>query len=414
MNILALIPYVPNLIRVRPYNLLRYLAGRGHQITLLTLWSDEQELADVTHLKTFCHTVEAFPLPRWRSLGNAAAALPTSTPLQAVYCWQPALYQRLLALLQSKQGSDPFDVVHVEHLRGVRYAAALQQANPILPLVWDSVDCISYLFRQASEVSESVVRRFITRLELNRTARYERKMAGTFRRILVTSRHDQQAFLDLNPQSEQTVTVLPNGVDLDYFRPEPTIPRDPATIVVTGKMSYDANAAMVSHLAHHIMPLVWAARPETRLLIVGKDPTPDIQKLAHNPQIQVTGFVPDLRPYLHQATVAVAPITYGAGIQNKVLEAMACGTAVVASPKAASALDITPGQELLLAEESGEFAAAILSLLNHSQQRANLAQAGCHYVQQQHNWNNIATRLEQIYLSLKNEELGTSTANRSQ
>ncbi|MCL4867448.1 MAG: glycosyltransferase [Anaerolineae bacterium] len=400
MNILALIPYVPNLIRVRPYNLLRYLAARGHDLTLLTLWSDEQDLAQIEHLKTFCYAVEAFPLPRWRSLANAAAALPTYTPLQAVYCWQPALYQRLLALLS---GPHDFKAVHVEHLRGVRYAAALQQALPQTPIVWDSVDCISYLFRQASEVSESMIRRFITRLELNRTARYERKMVGTFCHTLVTSGHDRQAFLELTLQAEQRVTVLPNGVDLDYFYPDPTISRDPATLVVTGKMSYDANAAMVSHLAHHIMPLVWAERPETRLLIVGKDPTPEIQKLAHHPQIQVTGFVPDLRPYLRQATVAVAPITYGAGIQNKVLEAMACGTAVVASPKAASALQITPGQELLLAEESGEFAAAILSLLNHPERRAALEQAGCDYVHHYHNWNNIAAQLEQIYLSVKNE-----------
>lgn len=397
MNILALVPYVPNLIRVRPYNLLRYLAGRGHRITLLTLWANEQELADIEHLKTFCYRVEALSLSKWRSLSNCVIALPSATPLQAVYCWQPALYQQMLQLLHPSNGKQPFDVVHVEHLRGVRYAAALQQALPHTPIVWDSVDCISYLFRQASEVSESITRRLITRLELNRTARYERQLAGLFRRILVTSHHDRQAFLELNPQAEQAVTILPNGVDLDYFQPDPTITRDEATIVVSGKMSYDANAAMATHLVRHIMPQVWVQRPDAKLVIVGKDPKPDVQSLAQHPQVTVTGFVPDLRPYLRQATLAVAPITYGAGIQNKVLEAMACGTPVVASPKAASALRVTSGQELLLAEGADEFAAAILSVLSHPTQHAQLSQAGLHYVQQYHNWNNIAAQLETIY-----------------
>ncbi|MBK9050742.1 MAG: glycosyltransferase [Chloroflexi bacterium] len=401
MNILALIPYVPNLIRVRPYNLLRYLAERGNQITLLTLWTNEQDQADIDHLKTFCHEVQALPLPRWRSLMNSALALPTNKPLQAAYCWQPALYQQLLKVLQPGKGQSPFDVVHVEHLRGVKYAAALRHAFPQVPVVWDSVDCISYLFRQAAEVSESPFRRLITRLELSRTARYEGQLASLFRKVLVTSQHDKQAFLALNPQAEPAVTVLPNGVDLGYFQPDPAVEREPATIVVSGKMSYDANAAMVSHLARNIMPVVWAKRPEARLVIVGKDPTPDVQALAQNPQITVTGFVPDLRPYLRQATLAVAPITYGAGIQNKVLEAMACGTPVVASPKAASALQVTPGQELLLAEEAGEFAAAILSLLNHPTQRTQLGQAGHQYVHHYHNWDVITAQLETIYRSVQ-------------
>lgn len=397
MKILFLIPYVPNLIRVRSYNLLRYLAHRGHQITLLTLWTTPQDLADLEQLRPYCHDIQALSLPRWRSLFNSIMALPTATPLQAVYCWQPDMHQQLFSLFHTSNGHQPFDAVHVEHLRGVRYAAALQAAFPHTPIIWDSVDCISYLFRQASEVSESSFRRLITRLELSRTARYEAHLSGLFRRVLVTSRHDRQAFLDLNPQAEHNITVLPNGVDLDYFQPNPDLSREPATIVVSGKMSYDANAAMVTHLARHIMPQVWAQRPEARLMVVGKDPTPEIQILAQNPQITVTGFVPDLRPYLHKATVAVAPITYGAGIQNKVLEAMACATPVVASPKAASALQVTSGQELLIAEEAGEFVAAILALINNPTQQTRIGQAGLSFVQQNHNWHNITAQLETIY-----------------
>lgn len=95
MNILFIVPYVPNLIRVRPYNLIRHLAAHGHEVTVLTLWSTEAERADAEALKQHCHRVVALPLPRWRSLWNCLRALPTPVPLQAVYCWQPALARRL-------------------------------------------------------------------------------------------------------------------------------------------------------------------------------------------------------------------------------------------------------------------------------------------------------------------------------
>jgi hypothetical protein len=91
MDILFVIPYVPNRIRVRPYNLIRHLTARGHEVTVLTLWSNQQEQADAEALQEHCHRVVALPLPRWRPLWNCLRALPTSTPLQAVYCWQPNL-----------------------------------------------------------------------------------------------------------------------------------------------------------------------------------------------------------------------------------------------------------------------------------------------------------------------------------
>ena len=99
-------------------------------------------------------------------------------------------------------------------------------------------------------------------------------------------------------------------------------------------------------------------------MLVGKDPTPELVNLGKNPAIQVTGTVEDIRPYLHKATMAVTPITYGAGIQNKVLEAMACGLPVVSSPQAVSALTVNPGQDLLVAEDPDEFANAVVSLLD--------------------------------------------------
>ncbi len=191
--------------------------------------------------------------------------------------------------------------------------------------------------------------------------------------------------------------MLPNGVDLDYFTPDENIHRETDTLVVSGKMSYHANVTMVLHLVQNIMPRVWATRPGVKLWIVGKDPTQEIRALSQNPNITVTGTVEDIRPYLRRASVAVSPVIYGVGIQNKVLEAMACGTAVVSTPQAISTLDVQPGQGVLVGQDANQFAEGVLKLLDNPQYRDEVGRAGYQFVLNNHKWSVVAERLEGIY-----------------
>jgi hypothetical protein len=183
LRILFVVPYVPTLIRVRPFNLIRSLHRAGHQITLLTFFSNECERQDANELSAYCIQVVALPLARLRSIWNCLRAVPSITPLQAAYCWQPAGATALESLLR---GDNPaFDIVHVEHLRGVRYALYAQdRKRQNVPVVWDSVDCISLLFRQASSESNSLVSRLLSRLELGRTEKYEGYVSGQFSRAV--------------------------------------------------------------------------------------------------------------------------------------------------------------------------------------------------------------------------------------
>lgn len=408
MNILFIVPYVPNLIRVRPYNFIRYLVKRGHDITVATLWANEADLADIKQLESEGVQVEAVYLSPWRSIANSVQTLPSNKPLQSQFCWQPELAERINSLCWSENGRSPFDVVHIEHIRGACYGLSLksslvsQNSNQRPPLIWDSVDCISFLFEQAAQQSKSLKGRLMTRFELSRTKKYEAFLATKFDRVLLTSPHDREAYLGLMPseqvdQYQSRMTVLPNGVDLDYFCPDPTTTREPATLVVSGKMSYHANVTMVVNLVQDVMPLVWQKRPDIKLQIVGKDPAKNIRDMAEHHQIVVTGTVADIRPYLRQATVAVAPVTYGAGIQNKVLEAMACGTPVVASPQAVSALNVDVGHDLFIGSEPVQIADLILTLVNDPILCNKVGENGYHYVTQQHNWEIIAQNLEYFY-----------------
>jgi len=397
MEILFIVPYVPNLIRVRSYNLIRGLSARGHRLTVLTVWTDEREREEVERLRHYCSSVQAVYLPAWRSWLNCLQSLPGTIPLQAMYSWQP----ELMAYIAGAEFKA--DVVHIEHLRGAPYGlylkSQLAKAGRRIPVIWDSVDCISLLFRQAAGRSTKPFSRWITRFELSRTEQYEGWLLGQFDQVLVTSLADKEALLSLLPPEQEfsSISILPNGVDLDYFGSDSDGVREAATLVISGKMSYHANVTMLMYFVHEILPLIQARRPDVKLCVVGKDPPREVRALAQNPSIFVTGSVPDIRPYLRRATVAVAPLTYGAGIQNKVLEAMACATPVVSTPQAVSALGVLPGRDVLVAREPEAFAEAVLDLLESPQRQRQVGEAGRRYVETHQPWAAIAAQLEEVY-----------------
>jgi glycosyltransferase involved in cell wall biosynthesis len=287
----------------------------------------------------------------------------------------------------------------VEHLRGSTYGVFVKSQCASMPVIWDSVDCISYLFEQASTHSKSGFGKFMTRFELDRTRLMEGKLIGEFDHVLVTSEMDRNALLDLSsPQTKPApISILRNGVDLQFFHPNPGVHREPDTLVFSGKMSYHANISMVKFLITEIMPRLWERRPSVRLIVVGKDPPADIQKLADGERIHVTGTVQDIRPFLWKANAAVVPLVYGAGIQNKILEAMATGTPVVTNSKALASLSVTPGKQLLIADTADQFAACVLRLIDDQVLRGEVGEAGLQYVTRNHNWAESAQQLVEIY-----------------
>jgi polysaccharide biosynthesis protein PslH len=387
MRILFVTPYIPSLVRVRPYNLLQALARRGHEITLLTLQPPGDAGEALPQLRQWCAEVFVVPHSRTQTLLNGLGALPTVFPVQAAYSRSPHFAQVARRILSRKA----FDAVHLEHLRGAVLADSLGN----LPVVFDSVDSISLLFEKVLKDAPSLKSRLMALLDLQRTRQFEGRLTQRFREVAVTSEVDRQALIQLGSDGSH-VTVIPNGVDLDYFQPQ-NAARDPLKLVFTGKMSYHANVAAVEDLAHKIMPLVWQKHPNAHLQIVGKDPTPVIQMLGQSPNISVTGYVPDIRPYLAQSSIAVSTVRYGVGIQNKVLEAMAMGTPVVCSAQAASALRAQNGHDLLIGDSPEAIAEHIISLLESPEKRAEVGRAGRTYVEQHQTWDSAAALFENLY-----------------
>jgi polysaccharide biosynthesis protein PslH len=405
LRILMVAPYVPSPIRVRPYNLLRALAARGHHIHLICASSSANDVAALAALRPYA-TLTAVAVSRAASAMAYLRALPGSLPLQTAHCLTPEFVRATRAAMREHG----FDIVHIEHLRAAeiaRQAAAGLSAPP--PLVLDAVDSISLLFERTVRHGANLRSRAIALLDLARTRRYEASYSRRFAQILITSPEDRWAIATLREHfgaaEGAALTVVPNGVDLEYFQPGNTA-RAAATIVFSGKMSYHANEAAALYLLREIMPLVWQTQPAARVVIAGAEPGPALIAQHNAGPITVTGAVPDLRPYLAGATIAVAPIRYGVGVQNKVLEAMAMGTPVVAARQATIALGARPGIELLVADTSAEFADQIISLLSSPQRRNLIAAAGRAYVERRHSWETSAAILEQCYTAMLQQRSG--------
>ena len=404
MRIAYVVPYVPNRIRTRSYNLINQLASSGHQVAVFTLGSGEGDLIDAQSLKGPAREVYYYSQPVWRSWLNSAVALPSGKPLQSVYSWQLAMAQQIVCHASQNE----FDIVHVEHLRGSRFGLFLKSRLPNMPVVWDSVDCISHLFQQAAKQSRSFFGKFVTRFELSRTRRAEGELACGFDHTLVTAPPDRTALLGLIPpgKSPSEVSVLPNGVDLEYFHPNTNFQREAETIIFSGKMSYHANISMAKYLVEEIMPRIWKVRPGARLNIVGKDPASAIKKMTRNPLITVTGTVDDIRPFLWGATISVVPLLYGAGIQNKILEAMATGTPVVTTSHALSSLQAQPGKDIFVSDDPDSFSQAVLQLIADRNLQQKIGIAGVAYVRTYHSWVSITSQLVNIYQRILNTNSG--------
>lgn len=396
MNILFVSPYPPSRIRPRGYGFIQQLRHK-HNVTILAQVETEQELRDAEVLERQGYEIISVRESRWRSMVHSGMALLSTYPLQAAYARSVQILNQARQLVASRH----FDIVHVEHLRGM---ASMEVLTAECPIVWDAVDCISQLWQKARDTKRDLKTTVIGALEQKRTQLYERRLLEKVSHVLTISESDRQALAILRGQYTEDmacacIDVVPNGVDLDYFTPTMEV-YQPYSLVFSGKMSYHANIAAVHYLYQQIMPLIWQELPMATLTIVGSKPPKSIQALQSDARISVTGYVDDIRPYIRRAHVMISPLVYSVGMQNKVVEAMALGTATVISEQSASALSVRSGYDTLIATNAQSFAEKAIHLMTNTSLRESISVQGRRYVEKQHDWQCITDCLVDVYHSV--------------
>lgn len=324
-----------------------------------------------------------------KGVAQAIAALPTSSPTCTAYCWSADMSSRIENVVESGE----VDVLHVEHLR----AAHFRPKHRRVPVVLDAVDCLTTLFKQMAAAKDAgAVKRLVMAEEAWKLRKYEPKTLARFDHVLATTHTERDALLALD--QALNVSVIPNGVDTDYFHPFPGQHR-PNRIIFTGKMSYAPNAQAAVWFARNVLPLVQSNHPEAELVIAGSNPPREVTELATLPNVRVTGFVQDMRSEMAGSAVAVAPMLIAVGIQNKILEAMAMGLPVVTNTMAAKAFGgDCPG--ILVADSAEEMAGAVSSLLAQPGRARAMGDEGIKRIHEHYSWASSAAQLEKIYRQL--------------
>jgi sugar transferase (PEP-CTERM/EpsH1 system associated) len=237
-------------------------------------------------------------------------------------------------------------------------------------------------------------------LEARRLQAYEASLAGQFDRIVLATGNETRLLKDFAPDAK--ASTIPNGVDLDFFRPM-DLPKTPhPALVFTGQMDYFANIDGVVHFSRHLMPRLRRRFPDLELLIVGRSPAPAVRALTELPGVYVTGAVGDVRPFLERAWAFVAPLRIAQGVQNKVLEAMSMNLPVVCTDKVLAGLSeggFRHGRDLLAAADDDGLEAAVVRVLEDARTRADLAECARQRLAISYRWNTNMDRFEELLAS---------------
>src|SRR5271166_3706381 len=357
------VPYPPDRgDKIPTYNQLRLLAS-VHEVAVACLADGEDDLANIAGLKSLATSVDAVAVRSVRAWSRALASLGSRTPFTVAYFDERRLHEQVAKRMRREH----FDAILVNSSGMAQFVEPYSD----VPRIMQFVDLDSLKWRQYADNS-SIPRSWIFRREFHRLLQYERNLARTFSHSLVCTPRELKDLVRLVPGT--AASCVSNGVDLEAFRPR-SLAKIPAQLIFTGVMDYYPNVEGVIWFCREVLPLIRREVSGTTLTICGSRPNVRVKSLASIPGVTVTGRVPDVRPYLSRASVAVVPLRIARGIQNRLLEAMAMGLPVVACSAAAGGVEAKHGRDFFVADDPVDFAAATVRLLSDSERQRRMGEA---------------------------------------
>jgi sugar transferase (PEP-CTERM/EpsH1 system associated) len=375
------IPYPPNKgDKIRSHRFLTALSER-YAVHLGTFIDDESDWAHLDAVKARCRTTCFAPLRPAAARIRALPALLNGRPLSVAYYDRPELRRWVEETVRERKPRCIFV-----------FSSAMAQFVPEqagVRRVIDFCDVDSAKWDQYA-TSTAWPQSLVYRREGRRLADFERSVASAFDASLFISDAEARLFAQRAGCDVKSLTVVRNGVDCDFFAPnlgtKSPFPAGPAPIVFTGAMDYWANVDAVTDFARNVLPLVRAQCAQASFWIVGSKPTRDVHALAAIEGVQVTGSVPETRPYLEHAAVVVAPLRIARGVQNKVLESLAMGRATVATTHVLKGFDRSEVPGLRIADAPADMAAHVLELIRSPELAQRLGAEGRDFVCEQFGW----------------------------
>ena len=389
------IPYPPNKgDKIRSFHQVRFLAEQA-DIDLITLADDPADLAHRTALAKMCRRVAVFPLNRLSATLRGGWQLLRGRSISQGYFYHPDFEQTVDEWTSSES-------YHAIVCFSSPMAGYVMKKTGEIPsstrLIMDFCDLDSDKWLQYSRKSPFPMSA-VYRVEGRRLLAFEKQVSKAFLHSLFVSAAEAELFKKVFPGAGG-VSVVPNGVDFDYFDPSRVTAvetKNRPMLMFSGAMDYYANVEGVCWFAREILPGIRRKFPGAGFCIVGSNPDPRVTALAREPGVTVTGFVDDIRQYYKSADICVVPLGIARGVQNKVLEAMSMEKAVVSTSVAIQGNRAVSGRDLVVADGAEEFSDAVIDLLNNRPEAERYGIAARGYVREHHDWQRI---LERSYLPL--------------
>jgi sugar transferase (PEP-CTERM/EpsH1 system associated) len=381
--------------KIRSYNILRELA-RQHSVTFFSFYGAHD--GDVhPELKNTFDRVVCLPLqlPAPKSLAemrNYGLGLFSAQPYNITKYCRPEVRRRLRELLDQ----ETYDVILCDFL----VAAGVIPWNAPTPKVIFTHNVEAAIWRRHYEVATNPLWKAISWQEWRKMEAAERRYLRLADHVLTVSETDRNAFAAFLDRGK--LTVIPTGVDVDYFQPLPA-EEISHSLVFTGSMDWLPNEDAIFYFADAILPLIQQQCPDVSLEVVGRSPSRKLQALAERERsIRLTGWVEDIRPFVARGSICIVPLRIGGGTRLKIFEAMAMAKAVVSTTVGAEGLPVRDGENIVLADTPGDFAASVISLLHDSNQRRRLGASARALVQEKYSWRKVTESFAQALQGVVN------------
>lgn len=405
MNILFLTQVLPYPLdagpKVRAYYVLRYLAQK-HVITLVSFVRASDTPEAVAHLRQYCQEVYTAAMPRGRArdISHLLRSITTGRPFLIARDESPAMHELLGATVKR---SGPFDAVHADQLWMAPYALhaqAMHKDGHRPPAVLDQHNAVYLIPQRMGQDAANPLKRRLLQLEARKLAGYEVEMCGRFDHVVWVTQEDYQAVrsqTDGKAGSLRNSGVIPICTEADEQK-RVTRTANARRVLFLGGLHYPPNAAGVLWFAKEVFPAVLAQAPDAVLTVVGKQPPAELSRLGiPSRNLDVTGYVADLAPYLEQTAAFIVPLRAGGGMRVKILDAWRWGLPVVSTGIGAEGIQIAPGQDMLITDSAGEFAAATVRLLCDPAAGQELAGEGFSTLKRSYDWRKIYPQWDRIY-----------------
>lgn len=405
MNIMFLchdIPNPSNPLTFRVFNFLKYSKNNyRHEITLVAFKEMKEESRYVYDLQRYCE-VDTVEIPKYLSSSGKRAIYTLKNMLSfrnifsknhtfLNFYWSPEMQRKVRGLLKIKK----FDVIYVDSYHMIPYIESLN--IPKVIEVYDVESEAQYKgYKSVPWISRHSPNFFKIYLwiQYHITRNYEKKYKNFDMCITVTER-DKSTFRSYFP--DLNISVISYGADVGYLKPM-NLEEDFPSLIFVGNMATGSSTEAVLHFYNEIYALIKKDIPNIKLYIVGKDPSRKILQLASDTSVIITGYVEDVRPYLARASVVIEPITVAMGIRTRVLEALAMGKPVVATSSAVGGIDITPNEDIIIADNPNEFAERVIQLLNDEELRGRISKNARKLVEKKYSWEIMSEKFHKVLI----------------